>query len=294
VQHILLGQNESDVANRLEPEVDLESADLEAVTPDMPVQSVTAWVEVPSMDERELLRLVSDPTTPIAQPLELEPPAPQVALTMPASAARSGHRYLRAAAIAVVFALVAGLSYWGWTQHSSAADWKAQARQLDAELSSTRADLTSTQATLRATESDLAGTKKQLTDTKKVLSDVRDQLADVTGRLATANASIDDLTSQKNSLVDQVGTLANDKAQLKDEREQLTAILSTAPAMTTALRACIAKNNEVSVELLDVISDFPYRTLDKAGRLVDDMVVLCKDAFDKTNTFDSTLTDLGV
>lgn len=294
MQHILFGKNESDVANPTESEVDLKLADLEGVISDTPAMSTTTWREAPSMDELELRRLTSGPPTPIEQPKEMEGLAPPMAPTAPASTARSGRRYIRWAALAAVVALVAGLSVWGWTQHSSAADWKARARQLDAELTSTRADLKSTQATLTATKSDLAGTKKQLTDTKKVLSDVRDQLADVTGRLATANASIDDLIAQKNSLVSQVGTLANDKAQLKDEREQLTAILATAPAMTSALRACIAKNNEVSLELLDVISGFPYRTLDKAGRLVDDMVVLCNDAFDKTNTFDSTLTDLGV
>ena len=293
MHNVLLGQNEPEAAKPAESEPDLELDDVERVISDVPVGSTTTEA-VPSMDGLEFRRVTSESPTPWQEPQATEPSGSFVLPTEPRSAARPTRRYVRGVAIAAVVALVAGLSVWGWTQHSSAADWKAQAGELDLKLTSTQADLKRTEATLTETTNELTGTKKQLTDTKNVLSDVRDQLADVTGRLATANATIDDLTAQNDSLVAQVGTLANDKAQLKDEREQLSAILATAPAMTAALRACIAKNNDVSLELLDVISGFPYRTLDRAGRLVDDMVVLCKDAFDKTNTFDATLAGLGV
>jgi hypothetical protein len=291
VQHIPFG-NEPDLADPSDADgLDLAAVEAEfAGRPVLPTFMDERW----SMGEVDL-KLVAPATETLnadAPPMmTLTPPLVSV---LPPPVARRQRRWLRRAAIATVIALIAALSIWGWTEHSSAADWKAQAGRLDLDLASTRAELKQTQATLDATTNDLTGTKKHLTETQDLLSDVRDQLADVTGTLATATAQVADLTEERDSLVAQVGTLANDKAQVEDEREQLSAILATAPAMTAALRACVLTNQDLSLELLDVIEAFPYRSLDKAGRLIDDVIALCDDAFAKTDAFESTLSDLGV
>lgn len=219
---------------------------------------------------------------PVAGRREFAPAPPRV------------RRWVRPVTIGVVLAVLAGVSAWGWTQHSSASDWKTQAKALDADLTSTRVDLNDTQAALAKSEHELTGTRQDLTETETMLSEARDQITAVTGKLATATAQVDSLTTERDSLVAQVGTLANDKAQIEDERAQLSAVLATAPAVTVALRACVTSNTELSIELLNVIEAYPYRSLDRASRMVDNTVDLCADALAKTNDFESTLAAFGV
>jgi septal ring factor EnvC (AmiA/AmiB activator) len=187
---------------------------------------------------------------------------------------------LKIVAVIVTFAVIAALAIWGWTEHSSAADWKARAVDLETELASTQVELDNTLASL-------AETQDELDSTEATLSETQEQLAAVEEQLRAAEAQVEALDAQ-------VATLANTKAQVEDERAQLSAILATAPAVTTALRACASSNVDVSGELLKVIQGYPYRPLSAASALLDDALEICQDAIGKANDFEATLSALGL
>lgn len=189
-------------------------------------------------------------------------------------------RWLKIVAVIVTFAVLAAVAVWGWTQHSLAADWKARAGDLETELASTQSELNNTLASL-------AETQDELDSTEDTLSDTQGQLAAVEEQLSATEAQVEALDAQ-------VATLANTKAQVEDERAQLSAILATAPAVTTALRACASSNVAVSVELLEVIEGYPYRPLSAASSLLDDALEICEDAIGKANDFEATLSALGL
>lgn len=204
---------------------------------------------------------VSMALVPIDVPTAVEPATPP------------DRRWLKIVAVIIMLAVLAAVAVWGWTQYSSAADWEARAGDLDIELASTQSELVDTQASLA--------------ETQGLLSETEAQLAKVEKQSTAAEAQVEALDAQ-------VATLANTKAQVEDERAQLSAVLATAPGVTTALRACAASNIAVSVELLDVIKGYPYRSFSGVERSLDDASVICDDAVGQANAFEATLSALGL
>lgn len=189
-------------------------------------------------------------------------------------------RWSQIVGVGLAVAALIATATWGWSQHSSANDWKARAVDLEDELVSTQDDL-------KSTKTELSETLGLLSETQDELSETESKLAEIEELLSVAEGQIEELDAQ-------VATLANTKAQVEDERAQLSTVLASAPPVTTALRACVTSTLEVSEELLKVIGAYPYRSMTAASAMVDDTVAICSDAIAKSNDFQATLDALGV